>query len=300
MRSRREDAGRGERARSGRGASPGAPGPESLQSKLDRLEARLARLEARFEDPSDAVLSLLRRRGLRVHSWNPTDAILLPGAAPPEVSQKFFRLLHKYSFRLFLRDVIKLRRFHPADLADYAGERTVLSYLDCLAAADMLVARPGGAMALARDPVVSFGETLEWFVAQLLQREYGAPAIWSVRLNGTRTGGDYDVLAAAEGRLIYIEVKSSPPKHVVVEEVAAFLDRVEALAPAGAVFLEDTGLRMFDKIVPMFADALAARGLPPPKRIQGELFSAGDRVLIANSKPDLARNLGVCLGRLLG
>ena len=96
-----------------------------------------------------------------------------------------------------------------------------------------------------------------------------------------------------------MEVKSSPPKHVVAEEVSAFLDRVSALSPAGAIFLEDTGLRMADKIVPMFTAALAARGLPPPHRVQGEMFAAGERVFIVNSKPDLARNLGASLRKLL-
>ena len=65
-------------------------------------------------------------------------------------------------------------------------------------------------------------------------------------------GGDYDVLGRLDGALVYLEVKSSPPKQVYDSEVRAFLDRVEDLAPDLAVFLMDTELRMKDKLVPMF------------------------------------------------
>jgi hypothetical protein len=33
------------------------------------------------------------------------------------------------------------------------------------------------------------------------------------------------------------------------------------------------------------------------RRVQGEIFSRGDRLFLTNSEPDLIGNLGVCLAR---
>jgi len=51
---------------------------------------------------------LLKRRGFRAFSQNPRDDLLLPAE---EFLDDYYRLLHRYSFRLFIRDVIKHRGF---------------------------------------------------------------------------------------------------------------------------------------------------------------------------------------------
>jgi len=107
------------------------------------------------------------------------------------------------------------------------------------------------------------------------------------------------VLAKLEGALLYIEAKSSPPKQVTDGEVAAFLDRVEDLAPETAVFLMDTELRMKDKVVPMFEHELAQRHSAPPAvaRLERELFSIQDRIYIVNAKESIGRNIGTVVER---
>jgi hypothetical protein len=82
------------------------------------------------------------------------------------------------------------------------------------------------------------------------------PSCWGIKLKGTPVGGDYDVMSAAGDLLIYTEVKSAPPKHIDNRKVTAFLKRVRALRPSIAFFLVDTQLRMRDKIVPLFQEAL--------------------------------------------
>jgi len=122
---------------------------------------------------------------------------------------------------------------------------------------------------------------------------------WSLPLRGGATGGDLDVVALAEGQLVIVEVKSGPPKHLNRSHVAAFLDRVEALAPHGAIFFEDTELRMADKIVVLFEEELSRRGLAlRPRRVRRELFAVGPGILIANASPDVATSLGHCVGEL--
>ena len=61
----------------------------------------------------------------------------------------------------------------------------------------------------------------------------------------------------------------------------------------------DTELRMKDKIVPMFEEELMRRssGRTDVQRIEKELFQAGDRIFITNSKDSIVRNIETVLNR---
>ncbi|NIT99503.1 MAG: hypothetical protein GWN01_00720, partial [Nitrosopumilaceae archaeon] len=69
-------------------------------------------------------------------------------------------------------------------------------------------------------------------------------------------GGDFDVLASWLGKLLYIESKSAPPKGIHNPEISAFLERVQNTKPDLAIFINDTHLRVKDKIVLMFEEEL--------------------------------------------
>jgi hypothetical protein len=149
--------------------------------------------------------------------------------------------------------------------------------------------------------VPSFGPTLEWFVAEVLRREYGMQVAWGLRPARTSGGGDYDVVALADGALWYFEIKSAAPRNIEVSEPRAFVRRVAALAPDVAVFLNDTKLRMGDKLAPAIAQELAA-SLPhfgELRRLQGETFVAANRLFVTNSDPELAANIGTCVAHYL-
>ena len=150
-----------------------------------------------------------------------------------------------------------------------------------------------GGYRLAPRPVKSFGETLEWYVAEMLRRRLGMEAIWGVKFRRPNVGGDYDVLAKFDGSLLYAEVKSSPPKQIYDGEIGAFLDRVADLSPEIAVFLMDTELRMKDKIVPLFEKELESRYRThePVERIERELFQINGRIFILNAKGDIFQNM---------
>jgi hypothetical protein len=111
-------------------------------------------------------------------------------------------------------------------------------------------------------------------------------------------GGDLDVVAAAEGKLAYLELKSSPPKHLSTAEVSTFLDRVEALRPHVSLFVMDTALRLSDKIVPMLQQELARRrprARLEPRRVERELWALNPHLYAVNAKPDLVANIGRAL-----
>ena len=168
-------------------------------------------------------------------------------------------------------------------------------YIDYLASVK-LIRWTGGGYGL-RHPIRSFGGTLEWYIAELLKHEFGAETTWGVKFRRPQIGGDYDVIAKFEGALLYAEVKSSPPKQIYDSEITAFFDRVEDLAPAVAIFLMDTELRMKDKIVPLFEAELKRRyAYPlPVTRLERELFQVQDRTFIINAKESIARNIGTVL-----
>jgi hypothetical protein len=244
----------------------------------------------------DALRQALRRRGLVLKN-ELHEGCVLPRAAAAQA--EFYLLLRHYSFRLFLRDVIKHREaFTLADLVRYCSPATARRYLQWLLR-HRIVRRSRRAFRLASE-ARSFGPTLEWFVATALEREYGIPCAWNVRLDAAPGGGDYDVIGFQEGACVYIETKSSPPRNIECSQVRAFFDRLDTLRPQLAIFANDTQLRMGDKIAVLFAEELRRRlgsGAPafPLRRLTGELFGIGDRLFIANSDPDLVGNLGVCL-----
>jgi len=100
---------------------------------------------------------------------------------------------------------------------------------------------------------------LDGFVAEMFKREFASPAIYGVSVKNTPSGGDYDVIASWNQRLVYVEVKSSPPKGVEQSEISTFFSRINDILPDVAFLFNDTQLRMKDKLVVMFEDDLMRR-----------------------------------------
>ena len=249
-----------------------------------------------------AVQGALRRRGLALREADVAGDDLWIASRPAPVQDRLYQQMLRYSFRLVLRDVIHLGQggsFGAEALTRHASLAAVQEHLDLMA--DLGLVRPldGGDHELVV-PARNLGPALEWLVAEVLRRELDFEVARDVPLRGGTTGGDLDVVACAEGLLLYVEVKSGPPKHLDRTHVKAFLDRVEAIAPHGAIFFEDTELRMKDKIVVLFTDELRRRGVTRrPKRLQRELFTVGPDIFIANAHPDMVSNLSRCVSHLL-
>jgi len=241
---------------------------------------------------------LLAQRGLALLECCAEGGTFLPFLRAARARREFFDLLGSYAFRLFLRDLLVLRdRFRPERLGPFFSSASVEEMAQAAARLGLIRRGRGGAVRLLAEGVVDFGDTFEWYVAGLLAGQFGAPALWGVKLAGLACGGDFDVLASVSGKLLYVETKTSPPKHIEQKEVDAFLARVGTLSPDLAVLLVDTHLRMKDKLVPMLCDALARRGAPDPepRRVENETFAWQRRLFVTNSRRDPAANLGLCL-----
>jgi hypothetical protein len=244
---------------------------------------------------------MLQRRGFRVHRMAPRERMLVSPDDAPLVQDRMYELLKRYSCRLLLRDAIRIREgFRPEDLTAYCSTRAARAYCTALREIGLLVENQDGAYGLKRRSVNSFGETLEWFAAEILRREFYAEVVHGVSLRTPPPGGDFDVIAAMEGLLVYVETKSSPPRGIEAEEVAGFLERYRILAPHLALFLVDTHLRMWDKMAPILEELAGGvhrdSGLAPRKvqRLEREIFHWGHRIYILNSSRGILSNLRCC------
>jgi hypothetical protein len=263
--------------------------------ETDVLRAEIRRLRGMLSRLTPPLAVMLRRRGFAIDKKEPRDDLLIP---TEDHLDSYYEMLKRYSFRLFLRDVIKHQPlFRLAQVTRYATREVTQEYVDYLLGVDIISLEHGGYQ-LRGGPIKSFGETLEWFLAEIFRKEFLAEAVWGVKMKKRAIGGDYDLLAKIDGSILYMEIKSSPPKQIYQKEVGTFLERVDDLRPEVAVFLDDTELRMKDKIVPMFEEELRARLPEPPEvlRIKHEIFgisggaSGRSMIFIMNAKDSIITN----------
>lgn len=230
---------------------------------------------------------------------NPMEGLIFDHTLPPSHRDRLYVFLKRYSFRLLIRDLLKHQRGAlPEELTHYSSLSSVRKYLSALHSLGVLERDSEGRYRLLRSGMGSFGTTLEWFVAELFRREFCADAYYRVSFfRAGYPGGDFDVLASLEGRLIYIEVKSSPPRGIEGPEVEGFLKRLRLLLPDIAIFYVDTELRMKDKMVPLFNESLSAltRGGSEMIRLKREVFHCNHRIFLANSSRDVVNNFRLCL-----
>jgi len=178
---------------------------------------------------------MARRRAQRV-----------PGAARRGRARWLLRADAPYSFRLSSAtssSIVTMSARAPRTLLR-TGRRPAVSRL--AAGPPDRAARRRALPSRARHSLLR--PTLEWFVAAVLEREFGMATAWNVRLEGTAVGGDYDAIGFAEATLVYVE--TNRPRHATSRRprCGRFFDRVDTLRPGVAVFLNDTQLRMATRL----------------------------------------------------
>jgi len=265
-----------------------------LQERVAELETEVSRLRRKLQRISPDVRTLLGHRGFRVfRSASATRNVLLPRNS--RYKGPFIKLLSRYSFRLFLRDIVR----HYDDIPRERTTRFITGevygrYLAHLTRWELVSCRNG--TCILEPPVRSFGPTLEWWVEYVLKKRLGIPCLRQVAFRGLPVGGDFDLIASLEGRIAYIEVKSSPPKQIYEKEMNAFLNRGQALEPDLTILLVDTELRMKDKLVPMMEEALSKipsirGGRPKLRRLESEIFHRRHKLYLVNAKGGIEENL---------
>jgi hypothetical protein len=244
---------------------------------------------------SGEALAMLRRRGFDAKPGR--SDLPFPMDFPDEGTERLSRHLGHYAFRLFLRGAMQHPEgFRPAEVTRYVGANEARRMAEELCALGLAEGTGRGRYRLLH-PTRSFGGTLEWYVARELRERLGFDTAAGVRFGAPGIGGDLDVVAAAEGRMVLLELKSSPPRQLDEAEVAAFFDRLSALRPDLALFVVDTALRLGDKVVPMLLADLERRSgrTLRPRRLGRELWALGPRLYAVGAKGDLVANLARAL-----
>ncbi|MBI5195296.1 MAG: hypothetical protein HZA10_03120 [Nitrospirae bacterium] len=271
---------------------------DSPISETASLRKEIKRLRRLLRSITPDLKTMLSRRGFYIYKKEPEDDLLVPSNTA--LLRQFYAHLKKYSFRLFLRDVIKWQEsFSVKDVARYATEEVTRRYAGFLVKARLAESLKENKERyhFIKRPIKSFGETLEWFMAKLIEKEFGAEVVWGVKFKRPKVGGDYDLIAKIDSSLLYMEVKSSPPKQIYDKGITAFIDRIMDLAPDVSIFFVDTELRMKDKIVPMFEAELRRRykKMIPVERVERELFHINRKIFIINSKECIESNIQTAL-----
>lgn len=241
-------------------------------------------------EPKDLRKTLMIR-GFSISESVLNDKLLIP---KQQYIDSYYRQMHTYAFRIFLRDIIKHQNlFTTAEVSRFTSPEVTDRYIQFLCSVNLCGVRENGYYLRDR-PVKSFGKTLEWYVSEIFEREFDLDVLWGKRLKGLSSGGDFDILTKIDNHLLMMEIKSSPPKAVYNSEILSYLNRFDELSPDIALFFLDTELRMKDKIVPMFEQALSSRydNPPPVIRMVKELFHIQNRIFIINAKGGVANNLG--------
>jgi hypothetical protein len=241
--------------------------------------------------PGGEALAMLVRRGLAPRLEAPD--LPFPPDLPPDAEARLAGRLSHYAFRLFLRGAILRRRaFAPGEATRYLRAAQAREMAEGLVGLG-LAERAGRDRYRLLHPARSFGGTLEWWLARALRDRLRLDVASGVKSGADGVGGDLDVVAACEGKLLYLEVKSSPPKHIAPAEVGAFLRRIRAVRPDVALFVVDTALRLSDRVLPMLERALAEGGAPaaPPRRVVRETWALGPHLYAVNARQDLVENV---------
>ncbi len=229
---------------------------------------------------------MLVRRGLRPRPIAPD--LPVPPDLPEEHAERIAERLAHYAFRLFLRGAILARGpFRPADATRYVGANEAGKMAAELVRLGMAEPAGAGRFRLVH-PAANFGGTLEWWVGRELGHRLAAEVATGIRSGSPGVGGDLDVVVALEGKLVHVELKSSPPKHVSREELRAFLARVRALRPDLAVLAVDTALRLRDKVLPALVGLLPGAA---PVRLSRENWRLAPQLYAVNARQDLIENL---------
>ena len=241
--------------------------------------------------PAGEAMAMLARRNL--HPEGTRDDVPLPQPFDDTLANRFSEWLGHYAFRLFLRGAInQTEGFLPADTTRYLTKHQSRSYAEALV--EMGIAEKISTTRYRlKCPARSFGGTLEWYVGRELERRYGFDVATGVKLHVKGGGGDLDVVAAAEGKLLYIELKSSPPKNLSASEMGAFCDRLNLLRPEVSLFVVDTALRLSDKVVPMLLHEFRSRGhnCGKPICIASQIWAITPHIYAVNGSRDLMANI---------
>lgn len=230
---------------------------ENIEKKLKKIEIDLYNLKLNFSKilsildknfNKEIILSLLKERGLKPVESDEMKLIL---PKDERFLDEYFELLGSYYFRRVLSDMIKKKEFDENfvdKLKEKWGEKAVKKYLPYIMKYEIIIKKYDRYISNYYD-IDNFGDTLEWYIVKILLNEFSIPSISNVKIKGLSTGGDFDIFFLLLGKLSYLEIKSSPPNNISIEEIENFIKRVDTINPSVSILFIDTTLNIKRNII---------------------------------------------------
>lgn len=249
----------------------------------------------------DPVGSVLKWRGFTIEGRGNNRDILLPldrTVLSGETCNEFRRLFAHISFRKVCREII-LGRGDLETLGQIASG-AIEEYINFLKGLDVIEVVDSNVV-LTR-PLDNIGLTLEWYVADLCQSDFGGSSEWSVELSDVEHG-DYDVIAWLPPSLIYVETKSSRQSELDESVLGKFFKRGQELTPELAILLVDTE-ESLEELMQRLSNVIwrIAGGTGWEQRISslpdyrlGNVGFGYRRYYVMNSDPSIRTQLQRCL-----
>ena len=193
------------------------------------------------ENPASAhshIARLLRQRGHEVTKQGSRRDILLPKNDDPQLVDAFETVL----YNLMRRDSARkaLRDWAYSNLSsDNAASQQIESYIT-------LCERFGNWTSHGDTANQSrYAATFEWYVSELLKREFGARASgFGIRLKDADPQDEFDCIALLDEGLVFVECKTG--KGALYNEIAKFTRRDTELRASFSFFIFDRDYT-FDK-----------------------------------------------------
>lgn len=245
----------------------------------------------------NGLVAALRWRGFKLVAHDSPQKVILPGKEG--LLESYYQLLRDYYFRRILADLVQMKEWEEGEgaLVHRWSREACAKYLPAFERLGFLQIKKGH-FRFFRPELDNFGETFEWFLGEVLRREFHAEAMYGVRLQGVMGGGDYDVLGLLGDTLIYLEGKASPPNNVPCAEIERFLEREEALGCDCALIVNDTTLRIERNILANLLYALRQKyGLTREecssavRPLSPNIYFISPKLFVLNSKRDVVTNL---------
>ena len=230
---------------------------ENIEKKLKKIEVDLYNLKLNFSKilsildknfNKEIILSLLKERGLKPVESDEMKLIL---PKDDRFLDEYFELLGSYYFRRVLSDMVKKKEFDESfvdKLKEKWGEKAVKKYLPYIMKYEIIIKKYDRYISNYYD-IDNFGDTLEWYIVKILLNEFSIPSISNVKIKGLSTGGDFDIFFLLLGKLSYLEIKSSPPNNISIEEIENFIKRVDTINPSVSILFIDTTLNIKRNII---------------------------------------------------
>lgn len=281
---------------------------ENLEKRLKRFEIELKNLKENlskiiyFIDKNygkEIIFSLLKERGFEVLEIK-DKRIIFPKSA--EYFEDYFKNLRSYYFRRILQDTIKKKEFSLdfiSKLKEKWGAKVVEKYLNRLIQYEIFKKENSHFISNYKE-IDNIGNTLEWYIGEVLKKEFSIPVLSNIEIKNIKEGGDFDIFFLLLGNLSYLEIKSSPPNNISIEEIENFIKRVVSVGTKVSILFIDTTLNIKRNIIDNMEFLLKrVKRVFIGKMIRNGFYKVSKGLYVFNSKRSIEESIRIVIDDLL-